>query len=100
MMRHPGPLATDQPHAKVGEYLFFGDVVQAVYAALLGHPRRHSAAGHGLTCNRLNLSTTPRLMLLVCHCCSSTASSAACSTNWCRYCALSSRELDSPAREH
>ena len=37
------------------------------------------------TCRLLNLSTTPRCMELVIQTCSSTASSAACRTNWWRY---------------
>lgn len=45
------------------------------------------------TCRLLKRSTTPRCIELECHSASSTASSAACSTKWYRYCGRSCTEV-------
>ena len=42
---------------------------------------QHAPGLDELACRLLNLSTTDRCIFVLCHCCSSTASSAACRTN-------------------
>ena len=63
-----------------------------------GPPTPEGQALRRPTWRLLNLSTTPRNIAWLCHCCSSTASRAAWRMNWCRYCARSSLEPTSPPR--